>query len=71
MGNRLEEGVCLSCGGILIEENTWHCCSICTKKLEKQKALILAGQKSSPKEPLHIAISGGLSTKLATRFKKR
>ena len=71
MGNRLEEGVCLSCGGVLFDINELHCCSVCTKKLRKQRAMIMSGQKSSPKEPLHVSITGGLSTKLATRFKKR
>jgi len=70
MGNRLEEGVCLSCGGILIEENAWKCCTVCTQSLQKQQALIKAGKKSSPKEPLHVKIGGGLSRTLAARFKK-
>ena len=31
MGNRLHEGVCVNCGGPVIEANDWHCCSQCVK----------------------------------------
>ena len=38
MGNRLLEGVCVCCGGPVIETNDWHCCSQCVKVI-RDKAL--------------------------------
>lgn len=34
MGNRIEEGVCLMCGGPLIEINDYHTCYNCTRKIQ-------------------------------------
>jgi len=38
MGDRLKEGVCINCGGPVIEANDWHCCSQCVEEI-KAKAL--------------------------------
>jgi hypothetical protein len=42
MGNRLDEGSCVICGGIVIEPNSWHTCSQCVKVL-KEKVLKRVG----------------------------
>ena len=42
--NRMLKGLCINCGGPLIEMNSWHCCSQCIPIL---KAKILKLRKTS------------------------
>jgi hypothetical protein len=34
MGNRLQDGLCVNCGGPVIEPNDWHCCSQCVEEIK-------------------------------------
>jgi len=70
MGNRLEEGVCLACGGPIIIPSEFYCCSVCTEKLRKQRADILKRKKTSPKAPLHVKFSDTVQATLGPKFKK-
>jgi predicted amidophosphoribosyltransferase len=46
MGNRLLEGVCILCGGPIIQPNSWGCCSACVPKI---KAMVLDAKKNPGK----------------------
>jgi len=48
MGNRLLEGVCVCCGGPVIETNDWHCCSQCVRVI-REKALKAVKNKGQSK----------------------
>ena len=34
MGDRLRDGVCINCGGPVIEPNDWHTCSQCVAEIK-------------------------------------
>jgi len=68
MGDRLTGEVCLGCGMPLIEDNDWHCCSICTENIKKQQKMILSGQKVTGRESVHAKFKKGIHRTLKVRF---
>jgi predicted amidophosphoribosyltransferase len=34
MGNRINQGLCINCGGPVIQPNDWHCCSQCIEEIK-------------------------------------
>lgn len=69
MGNRLEEGVCLGCGGILIAVNEYHCCSACTEKVKKKLYQLNQANNVDPKLRKYITLGPGTKQMLAARDK--
>ena len=49
LGPLFEEGVCIRCGGPVVQDNDWRMCSKCIRKTEKDRKEMIAARKSVDK----------------------